>query len=155
MRRYRFQSGRIEKHFPRKWQKDGECGRSRGIWLRFPIRHRTPCKAGTDRSHKSAICSELRSTATWSDATTRYKSLQKVFEDKNTQKVAKGELTKRRKKSSSLYLIGGVGWRAGATKKGEKSRYVQMAGCKTDQQERWQEGAQLPEKALTRKMEKA
>ena len=129
---YGFQSGRIEKHFPRKWQKDGECGRSRGIWLRFPIRHRTPCKAGTDRSRKSAICSELRSTATWSDATTRYKSLQKVFEDKNTQKVAKGEQTKRKK---NLYLIGGVGGQDGATKK---------AGIKP-----------LPENALTRKMEKA
>ena len=45
-----------------------------------------------------------------------------MFEDKNTQKVAKGELTKRKKKSSSLYLIGGVGWQAGATKKEGKKQ---------------------------------
>ena len=45
-----------------------------------------------------------------------------MSEDKNTLKVAKGELTKRKKKSSSLYLIGGVGWQAGATKKEGKKQ---------------------------------
>ena len=58
--------------------------------------------------------------------------MQKVSEGKNTEKVAKGELTKRRK---TLYLIGGAGGQAGATKK---------AGIKP-----------LTENALTRKMKKA
>ena len=58
--------------------------------------------------------------------------MRKVSEGKNTQKVAKGELTTRRK---NLYLIGGVGGQDGATKK---------AGIKP-----------LPENALARKMEKA
>ena len=58
--------------------------------------------------------------------------MQKVSEGKNTQKVAKGELTKRR---TNLHLIGGVRGQAEATKK---------AGIKP-----------LPENALTRKMKKA